>query len=254
MKTAFEILGLPSWHWVTMATNPPDMLMWEQALSAKFTPKNASEKPFGLQEFDHLLGHWAAVTDLPAALFANELVTAYPDAKVVLIERDVEKWYKSFSEAIISSVQPGYMVIVEKLDPIFFGQMARLNDLITKHYFDVDQPRTNGLISNRKHFAAWRANAKAAYQAHNEMVKRVTPSDRLLLFQLEDGWEPLCEFLGKPVPGVPFPRVNETAALQEKIVLYVMEGCRRGAVRRAKQALPIALPVLAIVIWWKLML
>jgi hypothetical protein len=63
------------------------------------------------------------------------------------------------------------------------------------------------------------------------MVKRVTPSERLLLFRLEDGWEPLCNFLGKKVPNIPFPKVNETAAIKEKIDLYLAEGYKRGQSR-----------------------
>jgi len=252
MKQAFEILGFPSWHWISMAENPPDMLMWQEVIETKFAPKTAEQKPFGLQEFDNLLGHWSAVTDQPAAMFAEELITAYPDAKVVLIERDVEKWFQSFSNAIISGLEPRFVPIAEKVDPIFLGQMGLLNDMITEHYFHVTQPRAKWLMSNPEHFAAWRANAKATYLAHNEMVKRVTPPDRLLLFQLEDGWEPLCKFLGKPVPDVTFPRVNETAALREKLNLYIMEGYRRGAIRWVKRTLPTVVAVIAVALWWKL--
>lgn len=252
MKHAFEILGLPSWQWISMAENPPDMRMWQEALEDKFAPKAAGRQPLGRQEFDNLLGHWSAVTDQPAAMFAEELITAYPDAKVVLIERDVEKWFNSFSNAIISGLEPRFVPVAEKVDPIFLGQMGRLNDLITEHYFHVTQPRARGLMSNPEHFAAWRANARATYLAHNEMVRRVTPPDRLLLFQLEDGWEPLCKFLGKPVPEVPFPRVNESAALREKLNLYILEGYRRGAVRWAKRTLPTVLVIMAMAVLWKL--
>jgi hypothetical protein len=250
MKTAFEIMGIPCWHWISMAENPPDMLMWQEALEAKFDPNSTGTKRFGRQEFDKLLGHWGATTDLPAALFAEELIDAYPDAKVILIERDVEKWYKSFSETVVAGLEAPLVSLAEKMNPTFLGQMAHLNDLITRYGFHVAQPRAQWLINNPEHFKAWRANAKDTYLSHNEMVKRVTPKDKLLLFTLEDGWEPLCRFLGKPVPTAPFPRVNETAALQEKMKLYVVEAFRRSAMVWVRQLLPVALAIAAMIIWW----
>ena len=252
MKHAFEILGYPSWHWISMAENPPDMLMWQEALETKFGPKSADSKPLGRPEFNQLLGHWSAITDQPAAMFAEELVNAYPEAKVVLVERDVDKWYKSFSDAVIGGVEGRFVPLAEKVDSGFLGRMGRLNDLITKYYFHVSQPRANGLFSNPEHFKAWRANARATYLAHNEMVKRVTPPDRLLLFQVDDGWEPLCKFLGKSVPSVPFPRVNESAALLEKMNLYIMEGYRRGAIKWTRRALPVLFAVTIVLFSWKL--
>ncbi len=231
-----------------MAENPNDMTMWQEAIEKKYTPGST---PFGRQEFDQLLGHWAAVTDQPAAMFAEELVAAYPDAKVVLIERDVDSWFQSFSTAVIAGVEGRFVPVAETVDPGFLGRMGHLNDLITRYYFGVSEPRAIGLFSNPEHFKAWRASAKTMYLAHNEMVKLVTPPDRLLLFQLKDGWDPLCAFLGKPVPSTPFPRLNETAVLQEKMKLYILEAYRRGMLKRAKQALPFVVVLLAVAAVWE---
>ena len=43
---------------------------------------------------------------------------------------------------------------------------------------------------------------------HNEAVKETIPASQLLVFEVKDGWEPLCTFLGVPVPDEPFPRTN----------------------------------------------
>jgi len=59
------------------------------------------------------------------------------------------------------------------------------------------------------------ANARERYREHNETIRRMMPPERLLEFKLADGWGPSCEFLGKEVPDVPFPRVNEAAEFQE---------------------------------------
>ncbi|KAK5118446.1 hypothetical protein LTR62_002960 [Meristemomyces frigidus] len=252
MKHALEILGIPTWHWITMAENPPDMLMWEDAIEAKYAQDPTNKKPFARVEFDNLLGHWGAVTDQPAAMFAQELITAYPDAKVVLVDRDVEKWFQSYSKAIVAGVDGVFVPLAEWINPSFLGRMGHLNDLISKHYIGVEEPRSKGLMRNPEHFVAWRRNARAMYQAHNEMVKRITPSEKLLLFRLEDGWMPLCDFLGKPVPNVPFPRLNESAILQEKMTLYMFEAWRRGMRERAKTISLLAVTLTIALTFWKL--
>jgi hypothetical protein len=55
------------------------------------------------------------------------------------------------------------------------------------------------------------------FKAYNESVKAECPKDKLLVFDVSQGWEPLCAFLGVPVPNVPFPRVNDTAEFQSHI-------------------------------------
>lgn len=60
------------------------------------------------------------------------------------------------------------------------------------------------------------------------MVKSITPPDQLLVFKLEEGWAPLCEFLGVEIPDLPFPRVNKGAALVEKIGLIARRGMQNA--------------------------
>ena len=229
--------------------------MWKQALVAKWEPDQGT-KPFGRAEFDNLLGKWGATTDWPPALMLEELLAAYPEAKVVLVERDVDRWYKSFCDTVIDGSANPFVPLAAAIDKEYLGQMWEQSILQAKHSFNVEEPRTYGLFNlsqNPEHYSAWRKNAKSAYLAHNDMVKRVTPKDRLLLFKLEDGWEPLCEFLGKPVPDVPFPRVNETAAIQEKINLYIAESYKRTLIRFGKRVGPAAVVVVAAVVWWRIL-
>ena len=83
------------------------------------------------------------------------------------------------------------------------------------------------------------------------MVKRVTPKDRLLTFRLEQGWGPLCEFLGKPVPDVPFPRVNEGKAVQELVGVHIINAYKRGLKKLAWSLLPVAIGAFAMAWWWR---
>jgi hypothetical protein len=55
------------------------------------------------------------------------------------------------------------------------------------------------------------------YRKHYNSIRQLTPPDRLLNFDLKDGWEPLCRFLGKPIPDFLFPRVNDREAMQARI-------------------------------------
>ena len=227
--------------------------MWIDALRGKFEPEESGIQPFGRAEFDNLLGHWGATTDQPQSFFARELVEAYPDAKVILIERDIDRWYTSFENTVIAGTANPFIPLASKIDKKFIGKMAILSDLIAKHLFNVSVPRTCGflgLFNNPEFFAEWRRNAKVMYLAHNENVKRVTPKDRILIFDLNDGWDPLCSHLGKPLPGVPFPKVNETAAVNEKINAYLVQGYKRSAKNFAIKALPVVAIMIAAGVWW----
>ena len=93
-----------------------------------------------------------------------------------------------------------------------------------------------------------RAKAKSFYHQHYEHVRKITPKANLLEYELGSGWEPLCTFLGKPIPDVPFPRVNESKAMEEKIAGVVAQGQRSIG----KHAAMYIVPLLVVVgsLWW----
>jgi hypothetical protein len=220
--------------------------MWTEALEAKFV----NGKPFGRKEFDNLLGKWGATTDQPVSFQAEDILEAYPDAKVILVERDVDRWYKSFCEGVIDSNNNPFIPLASIIDRTYLGQMRAQMDLIGKYYLGVQGKRTKyGLINNPDYFDAWKANAKSIYRAHNEKIKRIVPKERFLLFQLDQGWQPLCEFLNRPIPDVPFPRVNETAAVQEKVNLYIAQSYKRTLIKFARRSTPFLAILLADLIW-----
>jgi len=82
------------------------------------------------------------------------------------------------------------------------------------------------------------------------MIKAIVPKERLLVYKLGSGWQPLCEFLGKDdVPKVGFPRVNETEELKERVFLALMLGVRRAVVGWMR-LLIWGLPLSMAVIWY----
>ena len=101
MQQALEILGFPCYHGTTVLFRISDCTLWDQALDAKYLNQGT---PFTRKEWDQLLGEFGAASDVPVVAFAEELIEAYPEAKVILVERDIEKWYKSFDQAVIKAV------------------------------------------------------------------------------------------------------------------------------------------------------
>jgi Sulfotransferase domain len=61
-----------------------------------------------------------------------------------------------------------------------------------------------------------RAAAIAAFERHNRHVQQRVPPDRLLVYEVREGWEPLCRFLGVAVPAIPFPHLNDRLEFQSR--------------------------------------
>ena len=94
MQEALTILGYPTYHYSNIFSNVKDAEIWREALDAKFNNIGSFEWKEGL---DQVLGDYRAVTDAPSVIFWKELIDSYPHAKVVLVEREEEKWHKSIS-------------------------------------------------------------------------------------------------------------------------------------------------------------
>ena len=75
-----------------------------------------------------------------------------------------------------------------------------------------------------------REYAVRTFEEHNAEVRRTVPADHLLEFEVGQGWEPLCDFLDRPVPESPFPRLNDAKTLQRRF----------AAIRWGTRAVPVA--------------
>ncbi|KAI0161847.1 hypothetical protein GGR52DRAFT_586112 [Hypoxylon sp. FL1284] len=161
-------------------------------------------QPFTRADWDEVLGSFDAVTDF-GCLFAGPLIAAYPDARVVLVHRDVDDWERSVNE-----------VIIDRFWPRSRGSTVDLLLRALLRLAGEKEPLLNGIRQSfLGRFAAagpdqLRANLRAVYAQHVAQVTEAVPPEQLLHYRLGDGWEPLCKFLGKKVPeGVPFPRRND---------------------------------------------
>jgi len=127
----------------------------------------------------------------PSVAFIDQLVGQFPNAKVILTVREAKSWYESASRTIFEGLE----LSAHNPDPIKREQGGLGRRLILEHTFHGRQ--------REKEYAI------AIYQKHIQHVSEMVPQERLLNFNVKDGWEPLCKFLSKPVPEDTFPRLNE---------------------------------------------
>lgn len=190
-------------HGFDLMDDMPYTARWEQAVDAKYLGKG---KPFEREDWDELLGHCSAVADMPCAIFWRELCAAYPDAKVVLVQRDENKWYNSFAGVVIDSMfTPSSRLNRALVEPLLGSKVGAVCLKLLQGWLESDDAE------------GMKARARSAYRRHYDEVKASVAKERLLEYRLGSGWKPLCDFLGKEVPDEPFPWVNEVDALQVKI-------------------------------------
>lgn len=146
----------------------------------------------GRPDWDEVFRGFRSTTDYPACSYWRELADYYPQAKVVLTLRDADSWFESVSETIFSDAMQGGLVG----SPV--GDM--MGGAIFDHFGGGD-------IRDREFMTGW-------FKARNQAVIDDLPPERLLVFHPRDGWAPLCDFLGVPVPAEKFPRVNSRDELQ----------------------------------------
>ncbi|KAJ6562695.1 hypothetical protein DFH09DRAFT_984937 [Mycena vulgaris] len=212
MSAALQILGYNDVHHMqSVFTNPPEADMWIEAINARFFGQG---KPYGREEWDQLLGHCQAVTDTPAMVFPEDLIAAYPDAQVILGIRDVDKWWKSFSETIGGVVNSRRYRFAAYLDAQGLGKVAGMAQLLMSVII--------GPVATEE-------SAKARFTEYYSRVRKLLPKERLLEHDVKEG---LCAFLGKEVPPVDFPRTNDTKMALDRFEVTMAVIFRRFAMQK----------------------
>jgi hypothetical protein len=183
LKLALEHIGLgPCYHMSEMLSQIRSHLpLWIE--SAKGNP-----------QWDTIFANYQSTTDYPGCMFWRELVAKYPEAKVILSTRDLERWFESGAATVFSDAHrarfEGNPMMAEFFQlTVFEGLEGNLGD---------------------------RARMVEYFNAWNQAVIDEVPADKLLVHRSSDGWEPLCEFLGVPVPPEPYPRVNSREEMTER--------------------------------------
>ncbi|CAK5274564.1 unnamed protein product [Mycena citricolor] len=201
MKVALHMLGYePTNHGFDLFDDPEVMDQWIRALEAKYY---GIGQPLDADDWRRFLARFQGVTDIPHYLFVEELLAAFPDAKVPVTYRDPKAWWKSFASTILKLCEP--ITTSEHAAPNESQHVrrVRLSNMCFAVLFKI-RPEDMGRESITEEVAT------AAFEAHYEYLRAVVPKERLLIFSVKEGWAPLCTFLGKDIPDTPFPRVNDS--------------------------------------------
>jgi hypothetical protein len=155
----------------------------------------------GKVDWDQVFEGFQASCDWPSSAYWEELYGYYPGCKVILTTRDPERWYQSTAETIypVSTTLPRWLLLAPPV--------RRLKEMI-------DTTIWNGVFDGRFED---RDSALRIFRENEERVRQRVDPQRLLVFEAKDGWEPLCAFLGVPVPVTPYPHVNDAASMKRMI-------------------------------------
>ena len=194
-KLALEQLGFaPCHHMVEVFMNPAQVQLWIDAGN-------------GRPDWDAIFGPYQAMVDHPGCAYWRELAAHYPDAKVLHTLRDPDKWFDSTQATIFNPNRP-----------------APPEGTPMRAFFDQLGAFYGGDMHDRAFMTDF-------FRKHTERVIASVPPERLLVFNVADGWEPLCAFLGAPVPVTPYPRENTTDQFRSRPA-----GLDPDAVRKALEA------------------
>lgn len=184
LRIALNQLGFgPCHHMEEVLGNLPTQVpLWSAAVD-------------GNPDWQAIFNGYNSTVDWPTARFYRELQEAYPSAKFILTHRSPESWADSFSETIYK-LRAGR----DQFPPEMADWLNMSEAVIAQTGFP---PGLN------------RDQLMEAFVAHNEAVKAAVPPERLLVYQVKEGWEPLCRFLDVPVPAEPFPRSNNRSEFWE---------------------------------------
>ena len=145
--------------------------------------------------------------DAPGNFFFEEILEVFPDCKVILNVREEDSWI----ESLVRQLDAAYALrskIVSRTKTML-SPTARKFDYVVDSYFNA----FIGSCNNKSTYVI-----RKRYRIHNHRVKSIVPADKLLVYNVKEGWKPLCDFLECDVPTVPFPHEN----IKSKITTTIM--------------------------------
>ncbi|MEM7564228.1 MAG: sulfotransferase family protein [Pseudomonadota bacterium] len=173
LKVALEELGHGRcYHMSEVLQNPASTQDWIDAAN-------------GNADWEKIFSGYTATVDNPGCGFWRQLADYYPDAKVILTIRDANKWFESTNETIHS------------LQFANFIKDSPWGEMVQKTVYDTMENR----MQDRDFMVSF-------FNNRSEEIIQTIASDRLLVYRVKEGWEPLCKFLDLPVPSIEFPWVN----------------------------------------------
>jgi hypothetical protein len=189
LKVALQRLDFgPCLHMIDLLSGNPELSdIFREAYDGKPT------------DWEAALQGWESAVDWPACSFYRQFMDRFPDAPVILNVRDGEGWYKSTYNTIYQAA----MVLPQTLEM----EARPASKMLRRVVWEGD---LQGKFQDK-------GAALEIFERWNDEVRNSVPKDRLLEFNVIEGWEPLCAFLGVDVPDEPFPHLNDTQSFLEMI-------------------------------------
>jgi hypothetical protein len=216
--TALNQLGFPCYHMAEVILNKAN------ASHLDFWRKVANSPVGAKQDWNEVFANYTATVDNPGCCVWRELFAAYPNAKVLLNlhPRGAEAWYDSTIDTIYFTENMWQFKVLEIFTP--FGR--KFADMSRKLVWGR---ALKGVMNDK-------TKAVARYNSYIDEVKAAVPADKLLVFTVDQGWGPLCKFLGVPAPEGAFPNLNDRAAIKKTIgeivkgAYFILAGLAAAAV------------------------
>lgn len=183
LRQALEfLLGQPCYHMAELLANPDHVTFWlEGALD-------------GQPDWQRALAKYGAGVDWPVAAFWPELSAAFPNALILLSKRPADEWWESASKTIYAPRNRKE------------GSLAELSQELSRTRFPI-HPIIHDKVASMQLYEEW-----------NRSVIEKAPADRLVIWNVGDGWQPLCNALDLPIPEIPFPHKNTKADFIRRLV------------------------------------
>lgn len=191
LKAALERLGVgPCFHMIDLREVPDRAARFLAALNGEPS------------DWDATFAGYSSTVDWPGCTFYEDLMATYPDAKVILSVRDPEKWYASAERTIYALKEAALRNALAEDRVVAPPEvLTMIKTLIWDHTFEDRFADKDFAID--------------VFNKHNEDVKRTVPADKLLVYEIQQGWEPLCELLGVDVPDEEFPHLNDAETFRQ---------------------------------------
>ena len=180
LKAALEQLGFPCHHMIEVFMHQESIPLWVDAFNGK-------------ANWSAIYKGYMATVDYPGAIFWRELVKEYPDALVLHSVRDPDEWFESTQATIFAPGSPA-----DTAPPPFKDMFQGLFRAIKINIHD-------------------RASMLEYFHRHSAEVQSEIPAQKLLVYDVREGWAPLCRFLDLPVPATPFPKLNTRQEFQARV-------------------------------------
>lgn len=213
LKKALQILGYnDTYHFKDLIAHPEKLKFWEELEAT------------GSTDFESLFKGYVASVDFPGYPYYRILAERYPEAKVILTTRDLDAWYKSTHQTVWKAgpqTVPAKLILLFKM--LFIARLRQTFMCIKFMRRVYLNKQFNGQFISEEH-------AKKVFVAHMNEVSKNIPAANLLVYQVSDGWEPLCKFLGHPIPDEEFPHLNKKEHFHAMVKGMINEASKRPVI------------------------